>query len=231
VMPATQTARRRELNVAAWTLFGVGAAVLVAIFAWAVTSPWVGASWIGLAISTLAILGARDLLDLGTSRLNGLSLVVGSMTRGRRMGIVAASALALASVALIWMVVPVLFFVVALFLLYELMRFEALLECGETPNAPSGVTLIGWALIPTGLGTVPGILMLRGESSGWRSARFALAALAVGGIGFALWALAVNRADSFTTATFVSSGIGLSIGSVIALAYTNGAKARQYFHI
>jgi hypothetical protein len=44
-------------------------------------------------------------------------------------------------------------------------------------------------------------------------------------------ALVVNRADPFTTATFVSSGIGLSIGSVIALACANGSKARRSFHI
>lgn len=231
VMPGTRTARRRELNVAAWTLFGVGGATLVATFAWAVTSPWAGASWIGLTISVLAIWGARDLLDLGTSRLSGLPLVVGSMTRGRRMGIVAASALALASVAFIWMVVPVLFLIVALFLLYELMRFEALLECGETPNAPSGVTLVGWALVLTGLGTLPGIMMLRGEANGWRYARFALAGLAVAGIGFALWAFTGNRADWPTAATLISSGIGLSIGSIIALASTNRPIVKHYFHI
>jgi len=231
VTPGTQTARRRELNVAAWTLLGVGIVMLGATWAWANASPWAGLSWLGVAISALAIVGARDLLDLGGGILSQMPLVVGSMARGRRLGIVAMSLLALVSVLLIWMVAPALFLIIAIFLLYELMRPETLLECGETPNAPPGVTLIGWALLPTGLGTLPGILMLRGEATGWRWARFALGALVVTGLGLVLWALAGVGKDLFTMATLASAGLSLNIGSLFALAYMNRPNVKQYFHV
>ncbi len=230
--PSTGTARRRELHVAAWTLLGTGAATLLITFAWANKTPWQDAAfWFGISVSALAIVGARDMLELWQSQLTNIPLVAGSMARGRRLGVISACALTVACAAFAWLGVPVFFLIVAIFLLYELMSIEAMVECGENPHAPRGVTLIGWALLPTCVGTLPGIEMLRGEAIGWRWSRPVLGLCAMAGIILAGWASSGNVSGSFQSATLVSLGLAMTVGSVLALVYVNQPIVRKYFHV
>jgi hypothetical protein len=230
LVTSSATARRRELNVAAWTLLGVGIVTFFASFVWLLTLPWTIVFWVGLAISVGAVIGARDLLELGNARL-GTSVLVGSMARGRRLGIIAASALAVVCIASAWLGWTIPLLIAALYLLFELMSVLSISECGELCDAPPGVTMIAWMLVPTGIGTYPGIQMLRGEKLGWRWARPALGALMIAGLGLALWAVSNAATLSPVAPVLVSCGIALSVACAGGLVYINQPVVRQYFHV
>lgn len=230
LVTSSATAHRRELNVAAWTLLGVGVVTIFASFVWLLALPWLIVFWVGLAISVCAIIGARDLLELGNARL-GASVLVGSMARGRRLGIIASSALAVVCIALAWLGWTLALLVAALYLLFELMSVRSINECGERCDAPPGVTLIAWMLVPTGIGTYPGIQMLRGEKLGWQWARPALGALMLAGLGLALWALSSAAMAFPVTPLLVACGIAMFIAYAGGLVYVDQPVVRRHFGV
>jgi hypothetical protein len=225
----TQTAMRRELNVAAWMLFVTGWVMFVLAFAW-VGLPWgVQAFVICAVIGTLAVLGGRDLLNLGAA------YVACDPERGRRMGILAAAALAVVSAAMAWQFYPIIFLAIAIFLLRVLMGAQAILLCSGKPGAPAGVTLIACALIPTGIGSFPGILMLQGNAQGWRWARPTLVVLGAAGLALAwwVWSSEIQGATSISPVnlTLISSSIALAVGAGVALRYLQSPVVRKYFGV
>ena len=111
------------------------------------------------------------------------------------------------------------------------MSDAAQVECGETPNVPPGVTLIGWALALTGIGIYPGIEMLRREKTGWQWARPTLAVLMILGLWITGWAITGGTSGAFVVPTFASCGIGMSIASASALAYIGKPNVKRYFRI
>jgi hypothetical protein len=234
--PATSTARHRELNVAGWTQLGAGIATMSAAFVWINGIAWNEVIfWSVLADGALALIAARDVLELGNGALTGLPLIVGSRTRGRRLGVIAAAGLAIFAALFLWLAIPAVFLIIAIFLLRELMSHEALAECGETPHAPSGVTLIGWALLPTGIGTFQAIQVLRGEKAGWQWTAPTLALIVPAGFTFAGWALLgggqTAPTNVYVTGALVSFGIVSAISSALAFVYWNMRHVRQYFRV
>ena len=231
----TQTAMRRELNVVAWTLFATGWATIIASL-WEISAPIIGQFfWVGIGIGILAIWSARDLLNLGARWFPSGSFLVGDTEIGRRKGIVAAIALAICSIVLLKQIVPVIFLIVSIFILRVLMGPQTVLICGGKLSAPAGVSLIAWLLVPTGIGTVPGILMLRSDAQGWRFARLALAAIGMIGC-VAAFLGATNAMQSLSGDTTLAwavatSGAALAVGSGIAVRYLDLPAIRQYFRV
>jgi len=231
----TQTAMRRELNVAAWMLFATGWAALL-FSLWEIGAPIIGQFfWVGIGIGTLAIWSARDLLNLGARWFPSGSLLVGDIEIGRRKGIIAAIALAICSIVILKQIVPVIFLIVSIFILRVLMGPQTVLICGGKLSAPAGVTLIAWLLAPTGIGTPPGILMLKADVQGWRWARFVLVLLGIGGAvgAFLGLASAIPSVSSDTTLAWAvaTSGAALAVGSGIAVRYLDSPVVRQYFGV
>lgn len=225
----TQTAMRRELNVTAWTLFVTGWVLFVLAFVWA-GLPWgVQAFVVCVAIGTLAVLGGRDLLNLGAA------YAACDPERGRRMGIIAAAALAVISAAMAWQFFPIALLAIAIFLLRVLMGPQAILLCGGKPGPPAGVTLVACALIPTGIGSFPGILMLQANAQGWQWARPVLVALGAAGLALAwwVWSSGIQGAASISpvTLTLISSSIALAVGAGVALRYLQSPVVRKYFGV
>lgn len=231
---STQTAMRRELRVAAWTLFAVGIATILTMPFWAILTDWgTVLFWLGLVLGGAQIGAARDLLELGNDRLRGLPLVVGSMERGRDLGIVASVALAIVAAGLAWGFVSLIFLVVAVFVLRVLFSPQTINLCGGNPRGPAGVTLIAWLLIPTGLGTVPGVLMLNPDAQGWRWARVVLLAYSLLGLVVTLVALAnilQMNLEKFPW-TVACLGAAFVVCTGMALNYMQSPYVRRYFGV
>jgi hypothetical protein len=231
----TQTAMRRELNAVAWTLFATGwATVFVSL--WEIGTPNIGQFfWVGVGVGILAIWSARDLLNLGAHWFSSGSILAGDPEMGRRKGIVAAIALAICSIVILKQIVPVIFLIVSIFILRVLMGPQSVLICGGKLSAPAGVTLIAWLLAPTGIGTLPGILMLKADARGWRWARFVLVLLGVSGAAGAFLGLASAMpsvsGDTTLAWAVATSGAALAVGSGIAVRYLDSPVVRQYFGV
>ncbi len=231
----TQTAARRELNVAGWTLLATGGLVMLASLI-ELGRPVIGNFfWVGLLIGVLALSSARDILELGSRWLSVGTFWIGDLELGRRKGIVASIALATVSALLAWQIVPLAFLAVAVFILRVLMGAQAVLVCGGQLGAPVGVTLTAWLLIPSGIGTVPGILMLKTDARGWTLARFALIALGIAGLigTLAAGANAMSNPgiDAPLTWTAATGSVAIALCAGIALSYIQSSAARRYFGI
>jgi len=231
----TQTAMRRELNVGAWMLFAMGGLVLLAALATIGISDMGFYFWIGVPIGALAISGARDLLNLGSRWFSVGSRLAGDPELGRRKGIVAMMALSIVSAIAAYLIVPFVFLGIAIFILRILMSDQSIYICGGKPGAPAGLLLIAWLLVPTGLGTVPGLWMLRKDARGWKLARLALVILGIAGLAGALLALpnAIPGAGTIIVpaATAATAGVALALSSGLALVYLQSSKVRRYFGV
>ena len=231
---STQTAMRRELNVAAWTLFAVGIATVLTMPYWAILTDWGTLLLLaGLLIGGMAAIAARDLLEIGNDRLRDFPLVAGSMERGRDLGIVATVALIVAAAALAWGFVSLIFLIIAIFVLRVLLSPQTINLCGGNLRGPSGVTLIAWLLIPTGLGTVPGILMLKPDAQGWRWARVVMVVQSLLGLGVTLIALAniLQMNQDRLLWTVACLGAALMVSTGFGLNYLQSTYVRRYFGV
>jgi serine/threonine-protein kinase len=200
VSPATPAAlRSSEHRIAAWTLLGLGVVSLFAFWLW--PGAWLmggAATAAGVAAAVLAMIAARDLLELGASYRYALPsyllFLMGSQQRGRRLGILAACILALLFIGQAWTILPLLPVAIAVYIVSILTSREAILACGGRYDRPAGATLLGWGLVFSGIGTLPGIGLLIPQPWARRGAMAALVVLAALGslavVATVLWGFA-----------------------------------------
>lgn len=224
VAPAQVQPRTQEHRIAAWTLFGMGALTLLATL-WLAGQGIAGALSlaIGLLSGLLALLAARDLLNLGSSYRYKVSphlrVLFGGPARGRQLGVVAAALIAMVFIGQGWMVLPLVLVAVAGYTAKVLMSEQAVRAYGGSFKRPAGVTLIGWGLAFSGIGTLPGIALLIPKSWAKRGATTALIALAVLGglicLGVIIVGLAVPASSD-------------SLSQEMYLSFMGGTRVRAY---
>ncbi len=218
----TPTAMRREVNVAAWTLFAAGISVILGSLA-QLNAPSIGGVYAaGIGVGVAALWSANDLLR-------------GNLARGRRNGVIVAVGLALLAIALAYQIAPLAFLGVAIFLLRILTSAQAILVCGGKPRTPAGLGLIGGLLAFTLIGLPATRWLNRADARGLTLTRVLLAVLFVLGLASAIWCgstvwNAWSRISPWTLMA-TSCSIALVIGTGIALNYLGSPSVRRYFRV
>jgi len=222
VVPAQPPAQ--EHKIAAWTLLGAGVFTLPATL-WLAGQGLLGALRlaIGVLSGLLALLSARDLLDLGSNYYYhvspSLQIVFGDPNRGRRLGVIASLLITFVFIGQSWMILPLALVVVTAYVAKVLMSEAAVRAYGGRYARPSGVTLIGWALTFSGIGTLSGIALLIPKPWAKRGARLALIALATLG---ALACLGIVAGG------FVAPANSTPLSQEVSLSFIGGPRVRAY---
>jgi hypothetical protein len=148
-----------------------------------------------------------------------VSFLMGSQQRGRRLGIIAACILTFLLIGEAWTILPLLPVAMAVYVVSILISREAVVACGGHYSRPASVSLLGWGLIFSGIGTLPGIGLLIPQPWARRGAMAALIVLAtLGGLAFiavVVWGLAASPGST-------------PLAREVAFSLLGGASVRVY---
>jgi hypothetical protein len=140
----------------------------------------------------LCLVAARDLSQLfqawGRYSARAVGVLFGSIGRGRTLGIVGALTAAVIFLGVAWLVVPLALAIVMFYVVHILTSPAVTTRCGASISIPPGASLIAWLLIPTGIGTLPGIAMLTPKRWARQAGVVVLACLLVVGLLMVIFA-------------------------------------------
>ncbi len=255
-LAATATSAQQELKLAGWILIGVGACELAGVF-WL----WPLCTWGSLArtavfsLALACLIAGRDLTQLLQNRRSQLpdkaQLLMGTQSRGRRVGVIAAAFSTFLFLGLAWLVAPLALALLTGYVVKTLMAPATAALVGVRVSAPAPLTLVAWSLILTGVGALPGIGLLRRERWARSAAIGALAVLCLGGVflvGVSAYAGIVRPSGAWflaqraylpvirvplpaTALTVGSYGAAISVSSLVAIRYLRSAAVSAFFVI
>jgi serine/threonine-protein kinase len=246
---------RQPHEIAAWMLLGLGGVGLPLALWWpGYDLLGAGPMIIHLLAAVLSLLAVRDLLNLGaryTSQIpSQLRFLLGDRKRGRRLGIIAAVITAILGVGQAWLILPLILAAVAAYAVWALMSQAAVTACGNRYTRPAAVTLIGWGLIGSGVGALPGVALLLSKPWAKVGAIIGLAVMTASGVWMSItaivWGFLPPPSSTLLSheaslgliggalvrpyaLTLICYGLALTTGSLLSIRYLRSTAVRAIF--